>query len=222
MIREIEEFALRQRRARRRRAKRRPAAEIRPEQEAVLFLSRWIKAPHLIGAVAPASRPLARAMARQVDIGRDGIVVELGGGTGSVTRALLETGLAPARLVVVERDATLAALLRKRFPGVKVLRGDAGELGALLRPLGIRRADAVVSSLPLLSMKRRTVMRIVGESLALLGADGTFVQYTYGVISPLPAELDVVAEAAQRVWYNLPPAVVWRFRPPARAIARVA
>ena len=110
-----------------------------PEQEAALFLSRWIKAPHLIGSVAPSSRGLARAMARQIDARR---------GTASSSSSAAapaaspgrcwSIGLAPGRLVVVERDRTLAALLRPRFPGVKVMRGDAAELVALLAAAGDR------------------------------------------------------------------------------------
>jgi phosphatidylethanolamine/phosphatidyl-N-methylethanolamine N-methyltransferase len=161
-------------------------------------------------------------MARQIEPGA-GIVIELGGGTGSITRALLETGLAPHRLVVVERDRALAALLRKRFPGVKVLRGDATELRALVAPLDIHAADAVVSSLPLLSLPKRACHHIVEESFALLGERGIFVQYTYGVASPLPApEFGLVGEPAERIWRNLPPAVVWRFRRPVQPMARVA
>src|SRR5918912_3490011 len=75
-----------------------------PDKEVALFFLRWLKAPHRIGAVAPSSRFLARAMAREVDVRGSGLVVELGGGTGSITRALLDAGLAPDRLIVVERD----------------------------------------------------------------------------------------------------------------------
>jgi phosphatidylethanolamine/phosphatidyl-N-methylethanolamine N-methyltransferase len=162
-------------------------------------------------------------MARQIDPQGEGCVVELGGGTGSITRALLERGLSPGRLVVVERDRTLAALLRTRFPGVRVLHGDAAELVALLRPLAIDRAAAVVSSLPLLSLPKQMRRRMVEQSFALLGDQGTFVQYTYGVASPLAApEFGLCGEVAQRIWRNFPPAVVWRFRRLVVPMARVA
>ncbi|MGH7091444.1 MAG: class I SAM-dependent methyltransferase [Stellaceae bacterium] len=196
---------------------------LRPEREAVLFLARWFKAPHRMGAVVPSGRSLARAMAREVDPGSGGSVIELGGGTGSITRALLERGLAPHRLIVVERDRTLAALLRKRFPGVRVVRGDASRLTELLRPLQVTSADAVVSSLPLLSMPKPVRRRIVEESFAFLGERGPFVQFTYGVVAPFSAAaLGLAAEVADRVWANLPPAAVWRFRRLAAPQAQVA
>jgi phosphatidylethanolamine/phosphatidyl-N-methylethanolamine N-methyltransferase len=162
-------------------------------------------------------------MARQIDPKSQGTIVELGGGTGSITRALLERGLSPARLVVVERDRTLAALLRTRFPGVRILHGDAAELVALLRPLAIEGAAAIVSSLPLLSLPKQMRRRIVEQSFALLGENGTFVQYTYGVASPVAApEFGLIGEVAQRIWRNFPPAVVWRFHRLVLPVARVA
>jgi phosphatidylethanolamine/phosphatidyl-N-methylethanolamine N-methyltransferase len=193
------------------------------EAETALFLTRWLKAPHRIGALAPSSRYLARAMARQVDLAPAAPVIELGGGTGSITRALLAAGLPPERLIVVERDEKLHQLLVERFPELRVLRGDAAHLVALLRPLGIKRVSAVVSSLPLLSMPKRLRHRIVEQSFALLGELGSLVQYTYGLASPLPArEFLVSGRVTARVWRNFPPASVWRFERPAAWVARVA
>lgn len=206
----------------RRRSRQQQTGRTRPEKEAALFLSRWLKAPHLIGALAPSSQHLARAMARQVDLDGAELVVELGGGTGSITRALLEGGLPPERLVVVERDEALHHLLRQRFPGLRVLRGDAAHLVSLLRAYGITGASTVVSSLPLLSMPKSLRQRIVEQAFALLDEKGALVQFTYGVASPIAAcGLDLVGEVVARVWRNFPPAAVWRFCRP-DSVAQVA
>jgi phosphatidylethanolamine/phosphatidyl-N-methylethanolamine N-methyltransferase len=192
-------------------------------EDAALFLARWLKAPHLVGALTPSSAHLARAMAREVDPRQARIVVELGGGTGSITGALLERGLAPERLVVVERDAELHALLRRRYPQVRIIHGDAAHLVRLLRRIGVTQASSIVSSLPLLSLPRRLRQRIVAQAFEILPEDGRFVQFTYGVVSPIPSrEHDVAGEVAARVWRNFPPATVWRFRRRAKAVARVA
>src|SRR3990170_1636830 len=92
--------------------------------ESRLLFKLWLKNPRKIGAVAVSSAELASAMARQVPRG-PGYVVELGGGTGSVTKAILKAGTPPEKLIVVERDPTLHKLLQERYPGVKVLLGDA-------------------------------------------------------------------------------------------------
>jgi phosphatidylethanolamine/phosphatidyl-N-methylethanolamine N-methyltransferase len=194
-----------------------------PEAELALFLGRWIKAPHRIGALAPSSRFLGRAMARQVDIRQARLVVELGGGTGSITRALLAAGLAPERLIVVERDERLHQLLAERFSGVRVLNGDAAQLVKLLRPLGVTSASTIVSGLPLLSMPKRLRHRIVGQCFALLGERGSLVQFTYGIASPLPGrEFGVEGQVKDLVLRNLPPAFVWRFERRRAPMARVA
>jgi phosphatidylethanolamine/phosphatidyl-N-methylethanolamine N-methyltransferase len=151
-------------------------------------------------------------MARQIAPAA-GLVIELGGGTGTVTQALLDAGLPPERLIVVERDPAFYVLLKKRFPLIKVLRGDAARLRALLAPLGVSSAATVVSSLPLLSMPQLLRQRIVEESFAVLAESGTFIQYTYGAFSPLRRRKSgLKGEIAARVWRNFPPAAVWRFR----------
>jgi phosphatidylethanolamine/phosphatidyl-N-methylethanolamine N-methyltransferase len=171
----------------------------------------------------PRQRALDAEVARQIDVRHARLVVELGGGTGSITRALLAAGLPPDRLVVVERDERLHRLLCERFPEVLVLRGDAGELVQLLRPYGISHVSAVVSSLPLLSMPKRLRHRIVEQSFALLGERGTLVQFTYGIASPLPArEFPVSGKVKALVWLNLPPAFVWRYERRAQRVAKVA
>src|SRR5260370_42026259 len=142
---------------------------VSPEEEVATFFSRWLKAPHRIGAVAPSSRYLARAMATQVDLRRAEPVIELGGGTGSVTKALLEAGLPVERLIVVERDVRLYKMLRRRFPQLRVVLGDARHLVELLPPLGIDAVSAVVSSLPLVAMPKMMRRQIIDQSFALLG-----------------------------------------------------
>lgn len=177
-----------------------------------LFFARWLAAPHKVGALIPASRYLARAMAEQI-VPESGLVIELGAGTGSVTRALIAAGLPCEDLIVVERDPAFCRMLRTAFPSVAVLCGDAAELRALLAPLRLGYAAAIVSSLPLLSMPGLMRQRIVEECFALLPANGLLIQYTYGAFSPLRRRKSgLKGEIAERVWRNFPPAAVWRFR----------
>src|SRR6266404_5948138 len=186
---------------------------ISPEDEVAIFFTRWLKAPHHIGAVAPSSRFLARAMATQVDLRRAEPVIELGGGTGSVTKALIEAGVPVDRLIVVERDVRLYKMLRRRFPQLRIVLGDARYLVELLRPLGIDAVSAVVSSLPLVSMSKTMRRQIINQSFALLGDAGRFIQYTYSLSSPLAGrEFGLRGRVAARVWLNFPPASVWNYR----------
>src|SRR5271165_6980183 len=85
-----------------------------------IFFAPFLRDPLGIGAVAPSSAAVARAMADGLTLERPGMVLELGGGTGSVTRALLAAGCPPERLVVIERETALARVLRRRFPAARV------------------------------------------------------------------------------------------------------
>jgi phosphatidylethanolamine/phosphatidyl-N-methylethanolamine N-methyltransferase len=180
-----------------------------------VFLSTWLRSPRTVGAIWPSGPALARAMAAQVDPTRPGLVIELGAGTGSVTRALLGRGVPASRLLLVERDPAFCRLLRRHLPGVTVIEEDAGRLRRALAARGTPRVCAVVSSLPLLALPFAAQRRIVRESARLLAPGGRFVQFTYGRGSPVhPAlmrRLGLTGRSVSRVWRNLPPAVVWSY-----------
>ena len=179
----------------------------------VLF-AKWLRDPLRIGAVLPSGAALARAMAKAADPARPGLVVELGGGTGAVTRALLKSGISPSNLVIIERDEGLYRLLVQRFPQARVILGDAMRVKDLVRH-GAGPVKAVVSGLPLLTMSPRIQAILLRQSFALMGDHGIFVQFTYGPASPVPERRlkrrGLEAKLAKRVWPNVPPATVWRF-----------
>jgi len=192
------------------------SAAHQPLTEGLRFLRLWARNPIHVGAIAPSSRELARAMARQIDVARPGAVIELGGGTGSITAALLKAGVRPADLVVIEREPALCATLSRKFPGTTVIRGDARDLAKLLRDAGVDRINAVVSSLPLLSLPRGVGRRIIDQAISVLPEDGMLIQFTYGLLSPVSRRqrrsLALKADRAAWILQNLPPASIWRYR----------
>lgn len=182
-------------------------------RERLMFFGLWLKAPTKIGAVAPSGPKLAAAMVRAAGDLSQGIVLELGGGTGPMTRALIEAGVAPERLIVFELDENLAARLERNVPGVTVLRADAGEADRILRARGHERVAAVVSSLPLVSMPLAVREKILRASFALLGPNGRYVQFTYGPVSPVSdailKSLNLSKQRMEWIADNVPPATVW-------------
>jgi len=178
----------------------------------VRFIGSWIKKPLDVGAVTPSSKLLARTMAQYVDPDGDGPVIELGPGTGPITEALVEQGVDPARLVLIEFNPKFCDLLRRRFPAATVVQGDAYRLRDSLGELGHHEASAVVSGLPLMTKPVRTRMRLLREAFAFLQPQAPFVQFTYAVVPPIPRLAGVQVEASERIWLNLPPARVWVYR----------
>jgi phosphatidylethanolamine/phosphatidyl-N-methylethanolamine N-methyltransferase len=181
----------------------------------VRFIRSWIEKPLSTGAVTPSGKLLARNMARYVDPDGDGPVIELGPGTGPVTEALVEHGVDPARLVLVEFNPTFCKLLRQRFPKADVVQADAYRLRDALTHYTRHEAAAIVSGLPLMTKPRRTRLRLLSDALALLRPDAPFVQFTYAMVPPIPKLSGLTVEASERIWLNLPPARVWVYRRPA-------
>jgi phosphatidylethanolamine/phosphatidyl-N-methylethanolamine N-methyltransferase len=179
----------------------------------VRFLRSWIEKPLHVGAVMPSGRLLARTMAHYVDPSAEGPVVELGPGTGAITNALIEHGVDPKRLVLVEYNPGFCALLRDRYPQAKVVQGDAYRLRDTLWNILSAPATAVVSGLPLVTKPMLTRLKLVRDAFAALAPGAPFVQFTYAVIPPIPKSLPGVStEASERIWMNLPPARVWVYR----------
>ena len=179
----------------------------------VRFIRSWIERPLSIGAVTPSGKILARTMASYVDPNSTGPVVELGPGTGPVTEALVEAGVDPSRLVLVEFDPTFCRILRARYPDATLVQGDAYSLRRLLETLLLQPAAAVVSGLPLITKPLRMRLRLLRDAFDLMLPGAPFVQFTYSVASPLPKRMGgFSAEASERIWMNIPPARVWVYR----------
>jgi len=178
------------------------------------FLKTWLGNPLLLGAVTPSGPVLAEAIARAVDLPVPGPIVELGPGTGVVTEALLARGIDASRMILVEFEPSFCALLSERFPGVRVIEGDAYGLKATLAKTFDAPPAAVVSSLPLLTKPEPIRLALLAEAFDLMAPGGSFVQFTYGSRSPMPlaASSDFVAEGSPRIWRNMPPARVWVYR----------
>ena len=178
------------------------------------FFRQWMRNPRAVASLAPSGRQLTRAMMRQLP--EDACcVVELGAGTGVFTRALLDRGIAPRDLVVVELNEELHALLCGRFPDAMVVNGDARDLRSIVQRAGITRSvDAVVSGLGFLTMPREIQKQILEAVFAVLGEGRSLIQFTYAPTSPIAADLlDEIGLTATRVAFapiNLPPAFVFK------------
>jgi phosphatidylethanolamine/phosphatidyl-N-methylethanolamine N-methyltransferase len=152
-------------------------------------------------------------MASYVDPSVPGPVIELGPGTGPVTEALVEHGVAASRLVLVEFNPEFCRLLRTRFPDATVIRGDAYSLRRVMGSMLSQPAAAVVSGLPLVTKPVRTRVRLIHEAFRLMLPGAPFVQFTYAMMPPIPKSLaSVSTEASERIWMNMPPARVWVYR----------
>lgn len=185
--------------------------------DAAQFLRRWAEKPLQMGSVTPSSRTLSRTIAQSVNPQSHGPVVEIGPGTGPVTEALIERGVAEDRLVLVEYSPEFCDLLRRRFPRATVVQGDAYALARTLDGVLTTKAAAVVCGLPLLTKPDPVRLDLLAQAFTLMQPGGPFVQFTYSLASPIPLKDAFFSwKASPRIWRNVPPARVWTYRQSSR------
>ncbi len=188
-------------------------AHASPIAEQWEFLRGLIASPKGVGAIAPSSPALARAIAGQIDPARPGPVLELGPGTGVVTEALIARAIAPERITAIEYDPDFVARVRARCPGVNVIEGDAFNLDDTLGRPGGSGFAGIVSGIPLLNLPVCRRAALIEDALARLQPGAPLVQYSYGLTPPMHATPRFSVERAAIVWANLPPARVWLYAP---------
>lgn len=185
------------------------------ESDTWTFFRQWLKNPLAMAALSPSGQQLTRQMIAELPHGTRR-VVELGGGTGVFTRALIAHGIIPDELLVLELNDALFEHLRSRFPKAHVVCGDARELKQIAIDdgfLGQGMADVVISGLGLLSMSRPMQSDILRSAFDVLKPDGRLVQFTYGPKSPVSreilADLGLSVRRGGFAWWNVPPATVY-------------
>jgi phospholipid N-methyltransferase len=174
------------------------------------FFKGWIRNPLAMGAFAPSGKSLAKLMAK--DVGAGARVVELGAGTGTVTAALLESGVSPGNLYLVERDPQFVKILERRFPRCHVVSADALELDEQFA--ASTGFDFVISGLPLLCFSPEKRYRVMQQAFRLLKPNGRLHQFTYAGRCPVDRDLRSLLRLDSMLLgiapLNLPPGFVYR------------
>ncbi len=182
-----------------------------PVKEVLAFASVALRSPSQVGAVTPASRWLARAITRELAASGCRTVVELGPGTGAITRAMLAQRHLFDRFVAVERDVRFVRWLRHSFPGIEVVQACASEIDQVVEH-GV--PTAIVSSLPFRSMSPEESEPCIGalRGALALSAGSRLIQYSYGFGARPPFASPANGlrwSRAGKVFLNVPPATVW-------------
>jgi phospholipid N-methyltransferase len=185
--------------------------------EYLLFLGKFLRNPRHVGAVAPSSPALGREMAKAVPHDATAIVVELGPGTGALTRHVLDALATGQRFLVVEIDPQFCDSLRARWPQLDCECGSAAALPAMLAARHWSSVDHVLSGLPFASLPAaisRAILAAIGSSVRPGGTFTTF-QYVHAFATPPAAKFrqEMVARfgpmvSRTMVLKNVPPAYV--------------
>jgi phosphatidylethanolamine/phosphatidyl-N-methylethanolamine N-methyltransferase len=177
------------------------------------FFKGWIDKPKAVGSIVPTSSITARKMASIVNPKSGLPVLEVGPGTGVITRAILALGVKPENLYAVEYSTDFVRHLRRLYPGVNVIEGDAFNLNATLGDKRDMVFDSVVSGVPLLNFPVPLRIAYIESLLDRIPAGRPIVQLTYGPLSPIPpGRGDYTVKHFDFIIRNIPPTQLWIYR----------
>ena len=180
--------------------------------EELRFFRGWVDTPKAVGAIVPTSGVTARRMASITDPNSGLAGLGLGPGTGVITRAILDRGIAPDRLIAVEYSPDFVAHLKKQYPGVDVIQGDAFDLDKTLGEKAGQTFDSIVSGVPLLNFPVEQRVRYVEHLLDRLNPGRPIVQLTYGPLSPVPpGKGNYKVTRFDFILRNIPPTTLWLY-----------
>lgn len=166
--------------------------------------------PRTIGAVIPSSHYLADSMSQCISTTPNGLILELGPGTGAITKGILKSGIAAQQLFLLELSPHFAKQLRDHFPGITIIEGNAMQLANLMQN---KKFDTIISSLPLRALSQTDREKILSEIPAVLTTQGKFIQFTYVLMSHEKFyPKNFILEKSFIEWRNLPPARIDVFK----------
>jgi len=179
------------------------------------FFKGWVDKPKAVGSIIPTSSVTARRMASVIEPHSGLPVLELGPGTGVITKAILERGVKPNDLYSIEYSEDFVRHLVRDYPGVNFIHGDAFDLDKTLGDRSGLTFDTIVSGVPLLNFPVERRVQYVCDLLERLPAGRPIVQLTYGPRSPVPPGLgDYQVKRFDFVIRNIPPTTLWLYTRP--------
>ena len=181
--------------------------------DAALFFRRWLSNPLQMGSIIPSSPKLGQLISMQIDKRSSSSILELGAGTGAITKSLINSGISPGRIAVVEIVPEMAEHLRTKFPKISVLQADAFDLPTRLLKDTLGEIGTVICGIPLVLLSEAKQRQFIQQVEAVAPGRG-FLLYTYCITSPLPYRT-LGLEARRLAWtpLNFPPASIWHYCP---------
>jgi phosphatidylethanolamine/phosphatidyl-N-methylethanolamine N-methyltransferase len=181
--------------------------------EEIRFFKGMMQGPKTVGAIVPTSSVTAKRMASVIDVKSELPVLELGPGTGVITKQILARGVAPEKIVSVEYSEDFYRRLVEDYAGVNFIHGDAFDLKTSLGAFADQTFDCVISAVPMLSFPMEARIQLLEDLLSRIPEGRPVIQITYGPVSPVIAKPDRYhIQHFDFVVRNIPPAQLWIYR----------
>jgi phospholipid N-methyltransferase len=175
------------------------------------FLKGFLRNPREVASVVPSSPFLVRRVGECADVDHARVIVELGPGTGVLTRQLLARMPADGKLIAIEINAVFARMLREDFddPRLIVHEGSASEIEEVLAKNDLGKADLVVSGIPFSTLGPQLAREIVEAAQRALSPRGRFVAYQFRSHVARVAEPVFGAPRTHSGFWNIPPMKIY-------------
>ena len=185
--------------------------------ENIQFLQAFLKNPLKVGAITPSSPELAQKMIEGIDPEKEHVVLELGVGTGAITKYLQDIVPDTDSYLGIELDRDLVRSLKRKFPKLQIIRGNACEANSLHQRSGLGKVGTIICCLPFVSLPNEVGDRILSEIDKFMQQGCTFrtFQYAHGYYMPSAIKLREFmkkrygkARRSKLVVKNVPPAYI--------------
>lgn len=159
------------------------------------------------GAVTFSSKALVSKMLSHADLSSAKLVVELGGGDGSITQGIVGKLAPDAKLLVFEISKSFCESMEKQFPQENVIIiNDSAE--NITNYLEGHKADYVLSSLPFSFIPPEIKDQILAQTKISLSEEGRFIQICYSYLLKNLFKKHFSDVTTSFTLKNLPPAFV--------------
>ncbi len=144
----------------------------------LVFIQEFLKHPLQIGSIIPSSRFLERRIVEAAGITSTDVIIELGPGTGGITRAILHAMPQHSKLLSVEINEHFNSVVRKIKDNRLIAHlGSAIELKEIMSTYGLEAPNAIVSGIPFSTMSHSDGSQILETVASVLAPNGRFVAY---------------------------------------------
>jgi phospholipid N-methyltransferase len=183
--------------------------------ENIQFLQAFLKNPLKVGAVAPSSPDLARMMLEGIKPDENNIIIELGVGTGAITKFLRELIPDQRSYLGIELDPKLVRSLHYKYPDLNIVCGNASDLSRLHADSGLGKVGYVLCCLPFVTLPGEVANEVLSEVDSFMSEGCLFraFQYAHGYYSPAALKLRAymrtrygISHRSKLVVKNVPPA----------------
>ncbi len=180
--------------------------------EEIRFFKGMVSQPKKVGAIVPTSGITAKRMASIVNPHSGLPVLELGPGTGVITKAILARGLKPHDVTAIEYSTDFYLQLQNNYPGVNFINGDAFDLDKTLGEQKDQMFDCVISAVPMLNFPMAARIKLLDDLLKRVPHGRPVMQISYGAVSPIVAQPHLYhIRHYDFIVRNIPPAQLWTY-----------